>query len=119
MKELDLPIINNTECEASYKRAGFWEEIPGIFVCAGYKDGRKDTCEVCHFNNNLLYFVLSQGDSGGPMAVLRPDGRYELAGILSWAIGCAQKNRPGVYTRVSKFRGWINHVFENAEISEN
>ena len=48
MKELDLPIINNTECEASYKRAGFWEEIPDIFVCAGYKDGRKDTCEVCH-----------------------------------------------------------------------
>ena len=46
MKELDLPIINNTECEASYKRAGFWEEIPDIFGSAGYKDGRKDTCEV-------------------------------------------------------------------------
>ena len=46
LKELDLPILKNTDCEASYKKAGFWEEIPDIFVCAGYKDGRKDTCEV-------------------------------------------------------------------------
>ena len=46
LKELDLPILTNEECEASYKKAGFWEEIPDIFICAGHKDGRKDTCEV-------------------------------------------------------------------------
>jgi len=101
MKEVDLPILNNTECEASYRRAGYWEHIPDIFICAGYQDGRKDTCE---------------GDSGGGMVVERYDGRYEIVGILSWGIGCAEKNRPGVYTRITKFRGWIEHVIQNAKI---
>jgi len=100
LKELDLPILTNEECEASYKKAGFWEEIPDIFICAGHKDGRKDTCE---------------GDSGGPMAVLGQNGRYELAGILSWGIGCGQRNRPGVYIRVSRFRNWIRSVMKDVK----
>ena len=46
LQEVDLPIINNTECEAMYEKAGFREHIPGIFICAGYKEGGKDSCEV-------------------------------------------------------------------------
>lgn len=99
MKELDLPILNNTECEAWFLRSGYWENIPDIFLCAGYEDGRKDTCE---------------GDSGGPMVVRGQGGRYTLVGVLSWGIGCGKKNRPGVYTRVSKYTGWIHHVLQNA-----
>ena len=46
LQEVDLPIINNTECGAMYEKAGFREHIPGIFICAGYKEGGKDSCEV-------------------------------------------------------------------------
>ena len=46
LQEVDLPIINNTECEAMYEKAGFREHIPHIFICAGYKEGGKDSCEV-------------------------------------------------------------------------
>ena len=46
LQEVDLPIINNSQCEAMYVEAGFREHIPHIFICAGYKEGGKDSCEV-------------------------------------------------------------------------
>ena len=66
--------------------------IPNIFMCAGTSNGGKDSCE---------------GDSGGPLVVKGRNGRYELAGIISWGIGCGDRNRPGVYTRISEFKNWI------------
>ena len=40
------------------------------------------------------------------------DGRYMLSGVISWGIGCAEKNQPGVYTRISDFREWINQILQ-------
>lgn len=94
MQKVQVPIITNKECESMYRKAGFVEDIPDIFICAGKSDGGKDSCE---------------GDSGGPM-VLKKDGRWVLAGIISWGIGCALPNQPGVYTRISKFASWIDQI---------
>lgn len=54
LQEVDLPIINNTQCEAMYEKAGFREHIPHIFICAGYKEGGKDSCEVDITTNRYL-----------------------------------------------------------------
>jgi len=98
MQKVTLPIINNTECEMMYEKAGFREHIPHIFICAGYREGGKDSCE---------------GDSGGPMSVQRQaDSRFMLSGVISWGIGCAEKNQPGVYTRISDFRECINQILQ-------
>ena len=59
-------------------------------------------------------FPILQGDSGGPLNCpvieksSESSGLYELCGVVSWGARCAEKEYPGVYTRVSKYVDWIN-----------
>ncbi|XP_058821653.1 serine proteinase stubble isoform X2 [Topomyia yanbarensis] len=92
LQEVSVPIVSNDRCKTMFLRAGRHEFIPDIFLCAGHETGGQDSC---------------QGDSGGPLQVKGKDGHYFLAGIISWGIGCAEANLPGVCTRISKFVPWI------------
>lgn len=55
IQHVDVPIITNKDCENMYKRAGYIEDIPNIFVCAGLAKGTKDSCEVSQLHS--LQFV--------------------------------------------------------------
>ncbi|KAK2093518.1 hypothetical protein P7K49_027256 [Saguinus oedipus] len=62
--------------------------------------GKQDLDDVRKKLSNLT------GDSGGPL-VCSKDGRMTLVGIISWGLGCGQKDVPGVYTKVTNYLDWI------------
>ncbi|KAK4007958.1 hypothetical protein OUZ56_013118 [Daphnia magna] len=92
LQQVTVPIVSNDKCKDMFLKAGRHEYIPDIFMCAGFEEGGRDSC---------------QGDSGGPLQIRGRDGKYFLGGIISWGIGCAEANLPGVCTRISKFTNWI------------
>ena len=95
LKEVDLPVMSNGECEHSLRntRLGpYYQLFPG-FVCAGGERG-KDACE---------------GDGGSPL-VCEVNGGWKVAGLVSWGIGCGTAGVPGVYANVAYYRPWIDTI---------
>ena len=54
-----------------------------------------------------------QRDSGGPLIYYHKDkARWELYGVVSWGIGCADPSKAGVYVRVTEMLHWIAQTIE-------
>ncbi|KFQ41459.1 Urokinase-type plasminogen activator, partial [Nestor notabilis] len=81
-------LISQRKCKHEYYDS---IRVTDNMVCAGDPTWQTDACK---------------GDSGGPM-VCEYDGRMMLYGIVSWGDGCAKKDKPGVYTRVTRYLNWI------------
>lgn len=86
-------IRDRTACNAPDVYAG---AVDDSMFCAGL--GTADAC---------------QGDSGGP-AVGYVNGQPLLVGIISWGMGCTQKQFPGVYANVAKYDGWIDETIKTS-----
>lgn len=51
-----------------------------------------------------------QGNSGGGLVCQGETGRWVLAGIVAGGQSCGDPSSPSLYTRVSRFRSWIDEV---------
>lgn len=96
LMSVEVNTISNEECEQSQGSNGalfnsYEGRITHGMLCAA--DSGQDSC---------------QGDSGGPLVLEGSYGALDVqVGIVSWGIGCANPNFPGVYARLSSYYDWI------------
>ncbi|XP_062313421.1 transmembrane protease serine 3-like [Osmerus eperlanus] len=93
MHSARVPLISTKVCSQPGVYQGF---ISSWMICAGYLEGGTDSC---------------QGDSGGPLAC-EDMAVWKLVGATSWGQGCAERNKPGVYTRITQSLYWIHLQME-------
>ncbi|WP_439620786.1 trypsin-like serine protease [Hyphomonas sp.] len=99
LREVSAPLVDTTSCSSRLAQAMVaspsWAvqyAVGAAQLCTGFPGGGKDSC---------------QADSGGPLTKFDENGcRYQVA-LVSWGVGCARADTPGVYTRVSAYGGWI------------
>jgi len=88
LMQVTVPLVELGKCARQNDFPRSWKKV----LCAGLDQGGKDSC---------------QGDSGGPL-IAKYNGKWTLAGVVSYGKGCAKKDFPGVYTHVSHYINWIN-----------
>ncbi|XP_038154540.1 transmembrane protease serine 4a isoform X1 [Cyprinodon tularosa] len=93
LQKANVEMIARSTCSSS---AIYGSYITPRMICAGNLKGGVDAC---------------QGDSGGPL-VYFSSFSWDLVGVVSWGVGCAQQNRPGVYSNVDDMLNWIYTVIE-------
>ncbi|XP_017772422.1 PREDICTED: proclotting enzyme [Nicrophorus vespilloides] len=97
LQAVQVPVIDSRLCERWHRSKGIGVVIYDEMLCAGYKNGGKDSC---------------QGDSGGPL-MLQKQNRWYLIGIVSAGYSCAQPGQPGIYHRVAQTVDWITRAINS------
>jgi len=100
LQEVLVPLISPETCGQEDWYGSDKRYNSAIMICAGHGEGGKDACK---------------GDSGGPLSCHAPDGRWKLAGIVSWGHGCALAKKPSLYTRVERYVDWIKKHVDDRE----
>ncbi|GLD94112.1 hypothetical protein PINS_up002723 [Pythium insidiosum] len=81
---LDLPLLSKKDCTS------ILPNIDDSVLCAG-GEGKNDACK---------------GDSGGPLVLSKSED--VLVGLVSAGYGCGIDGVPGMYTRISSLRNFID-----------
>ncbi|XP_056143060.1 complement component 1, r subcomponent [Lampris incognitus] len=99
LKYVRIPIVDQGTCsdsviEAKKAYRELRSDLTANMFCVGVPEAGTDSC---------------QGDSGSAFA-LSTDGKFWVAGIVSWGVGCGVSGRYGVYTKVGNYVEWINKI---------
>ena len=99
LQYLFMPLIPNDKCVYPHT---IWHprQITINMLCAGHLKVGKNVCS---------------GDSGGGLIVSKntKDDTAEVIGIVSFTLrACESRRAPAVFTRVSRYLGWIREKME-------
>ena len=110
LQKVDLKVVDPETCRQKNGEVAraedpddveFDQPLPETLFCAGSTEGRKDAC---------------RGDSGGPVVTIDDHKRPTLVGIVSFGLACT--HAPGFYTKVVRFRSWMNTVMNQYETDD-
>lgn len=100
LQQAVVPAISPNSCRRTLTKKiaqyGYGEAFEGLqisgktHICAGIGD--VDSCT---------------GDSGGPLIARDENGTAVQVGVVSWGLGCARQDSPGVYVRIADYKDWI------------
>ncbi|XP_074052101.1 mast cell tryptase-like [Macrotis lagotis] len=98
LRQVQVPLLDVKKCDEDYHEGMYTGSsvriIKDDMLCAG-----KPHVDSC------------QGDSGGPL-VCKVGNSWKQVGVVSWGIGCGMPQKPGIYTRITRYVDWINkHIF--------
>ncbi|KAM6951496.1 neurotrypsin [Aplochiton taeniatus] len=99
-----VPVLSQWHCK---KRFGDGYSSHGT-LCGG---GPPDTSH--------LHSDGCQGNSGGGLVCQGEGDRWVLTGVVAGGYGCSDPTSPALYTRVSRFRSWIEEVTKTAIEEQN
>ncbi|KAK1869594.1 hypothetical protein I4F81_012067 [Pyropia yezoensis] len=125
-RSVDVRVVAAAPCAASFARTETVEESEplsslvhaSMHVCAGVAAGG---CDACHGDSGgPLYQSMrmprlrrggsAPADGGSPQGENDTVRTYVLVGLTSFSPGCADRDTPTAYTRLSAYAGWIDSV---------
>lgn len=104
----NTPLLNKNLHWKKTNSDRYFSVVTHCLVCKSFLLST-DTSPVVNAECFVCLCRLLKGDSGGPLVCQMLNGTWVQAGVVSFGHGCAQRNQPGVYARMTSFSSFITN----------
>ncbi|KAL1781826.1 serine protease 45 isoform X2 [Sigmodon hispidus] len=102
LRETKVFIMDNKKCDQIFRKKSFYLRVIPLI--------QKYMLCTTNYEGSSCY-----GDPGDPLAC-EIDGRWILAGVLTWEKACIKSQNPSVYTSLAKYTRWIKEQANHGSV---